>query len=140
MTAPRPLPVPDDTSEPFWDAAANGVLVLARCAHCQGLAHPPAPVCPHCHSTEPTYTCVPVAGEGEVRSWTVLRQPFLPGLIDDLPIVLVDVALDGTDDVRLIGRLLDGPEAPVRLGARVRLDFEQLGDGIAVPAFVLAAP
>jgi uncharacterized OB-fold protein len=136
--AHRPVPVPDETSAPFWAAAADGVLVLARCARCGKTSHPPGPVCPQCHHTDPAFTFEPVDGRGVVRSWTVLRQPFLPGFADDLPIVLVDVAIDATDDVRLIGRLLDGPDAKLRLGAPVEVAFEELGDGVAVPAFALA--
>jgi hypothetical protein len=51
---------------------------------------------------------------------------------------LVDVALDEQSDVRLIGRLLDGPEAPLALGSPVRVAFEDLAPDIAVPAFTLA--
>lgn len=140
MPSTRPVPVPDETSAPFWDAAADGVLVLARCSRCREHSHPPAPVCPRCHRTDPGFVFEPVEGRGVIRSWTVLRQPFLPGFADDLPIVLVDVAIDGTDDVRLIGRLLDGPDAPLHLGAAVAVVFEHLHDGIAVPAFTLARP
>jgi len=141
----RPVPIADDTSAPFWAAAARGELALARCSACGAVAHPPAPVCPSCRSTAPAWTFEPVAGTGVVRSWTVLRQPFLPGFVDDLPIVLVDVAIDGTlhtdgSDVRLIGRLLDGVEAPVALGAVVAVDFERLGIDVAVPAFRLVSP
>ena len=134
----RPVPVPDDTSAPFWAATARGELVLARCSRCRQLTHPPAPVCPNCHHTDPGFTFEPAAPTGVVRSWTVLRQPFLPGFVDDLPIVLVDVAVDGTDDVRLIGRLLDGPDASLRLDAAVVVDFEHIGDDVALPAFRLA--
>jgi uncharacterized OB-fold protein len=139
----RPLPVPDEVSAPFWAATARGELALARCAACGAVAHPPSPVCPSCRSTEPAWAFAVVAGTGVVRSWTVLRQPFLPGFADDLPIVLVDVAIDGTrhpngSDVRLIGRLLDGVDAPVAIGAEVSIDFEHLGDEVAVPAFRLA--
>jgi len=135
--AARPVPVPDEASAPFWEATASGVLALARCTSCSQFTHPPVPVCPGCGSTEPGFTFQPVDGRGVVRSWTVLRQAFLPGFADDLPIVLVDVALDGHDDLRLIGRLLDGPDAPVQVGAAVTVAFEQLADGIAVPAFTL---
>src|SRR5262245_26499547 len=90
----RPVPVPDEQSAPFWKAAAVGELALARCARCSRCVHPPVPVCPACGTTEPAYTFEPVEGLGVVRSWTVLRQSFLPGFVDDLPIVLVDVALD----------------------------------------------
>jgi uncharacterized OB-fold protein len=140
-TPARPRPIADDESAAFWEAAAAGVLALARCARCARLVHPPVPVCPACGSTEPNWSFEPVDGRGVVRSWTVLRQAFLPGFAYDLPVVLVDVALDvGTaSDLRLIGRLLDGPDAPLRRGAAVTVAFEELGDGAAVPAFRLAS-
>ena len=40
-------------------------------------------------------------------------------------------------DLRIIGRLLDGPETQLKLGDRVNLAFEDLGPGISVPAFTL---
>jgi hypothetical protein len=51
---------------------------------------------------------------------------------------LVDVALDGHDDLRLNGRLLDGPSAPLTVGVAVSVSFEHLEPDVAVPAFVLA--
>jgi uncharacterized OB-fold protein len=77
---------------------------------------------------------------GTLCSWTVVRQSFLPGFDADLPFVLADVAIDGADDVRLIGRLVDGPDASLHLGDRVVVTFEQIADGVAVPAFELAGP
>ena len=135
----RPLPVPDDSSREFWAAAARHSLVLARCARCTTFSHPPGAVCPHCGSTDPAFEFVPVDGSGAVRSWTVVRQSFLAGF--DTPFVLVDVELSAQPDLRLIGRLVDGPSAPVHLGAPVRVTFEDVAPGVAVPAFALdAAP
>lgn len=132
----RPVPVPDDRSREFWAAAAAGhSLVLGRCARCAKLVHPPGPVCPHCGSTEPAFEFVPVEGCGSVRSWTVVRQSFLSGF--EVPFLLVDVELSVQADLRLIGRLLDGPEAPLSLGAPVRGVFEDIAPGVAVPAFEL---
>jgi len=133
----RPVPVPDDTSAPFWEATAQGRLDLATCAVCGHHVHPPAPVCPACGTTEPAYVFRAVTDRGVIRSWTVLRQPFLQGFAEDLPIVLADVALDGTDDVRLIGRLVDGPMASIHIGDPVEVTFEHLADGSAIPAFAL---
>jgi uncharacterized OB-fold protein len=133
----RPVPVPDERSQQFWAAAAAHSLVLARCARCAKFSHPPGTVCPHCGSTDPAFEFIPVDGSGSVRSWTVMRQSFLPGF--DVPFVLVDVELFAQADLRLIGRLLDGPDAPLRLGASVRLAFEDLAPGVAVPAFALEA-
>ena len=137
MTASRPVPVPDDVSAPYWTAAAAHVLTLARCSQCGKTSHPPDIVCPRCHHPEPGFVFEPVAGGGTIRSWIVLRQSFVPGFDADLPIVLVDVAIDEQDDIRLIGRLLDGVEAALSVGARVRVAFEDLEPGLAVPAFHL---
>lgn len=131
----RPLPVPDESSVEYWAAAARHVLTVARCGQCATLTMPPDVVCTACGSTDPRYEFTAVSGHGVVRSWTVVRQAFLPGF--DVPFVLVDVELDEQADLRLIGRLLDGDDATLRLGARVRTAFEDLTENIAVPAFEL---
>ena len=133
----RPLPAPDDRSREFWTAAARHSLVLARCARCATFCHPPDATCPHCGSIDPAFEFVPVDGFGSVRSWTVVRQSFLTGF--DTPFVLVDVELTAQPDLRLIGRLVDGPAAPLHLGAPVRVTFEDVAPGVAVPAFALEA-
>jgi uncharacterized OB-fold protein len=89
-----------------------------------------------CGAGDPAFVFEEVDGSGIVRSWTVIRQSFLPGFV--VPYVLVDVELAVQDDLRLIGRLLDGPDAEVCGGARVELAFEDVSSGCAVPAFVLA--
>jgi len=80
----------------------------------------------------------PVSGRGFVRTWTVVRQSFLVGFEDDLPFVLVDVELEEQSDLRIIGRLADGPAVGLRVGDSVVVSFEQLAPGVAVPSFVLA--
>lgn len=137
-TTGRPVPVPDERSAPFWDAAARHRLTIARCGRCGLFNLPPDQVCAHCHSTDPEFVFEPVSGRGTVRSWTVLRQSFLPGFADELPLLLVDVELAEQAELRMIGRLLDGPGAPVRMGAPVTAAFEDLAPGVAIPAFVLS--
>ncbi|MGA8328273.1 MAG: OB-fold domain-containing protein [Mycobacterium sp.] len=134
----RPLPIPDESSASFWAAAAEHVLTVARCARCSALTMPPDAVCPHCHSADPAFAFTPVCGRGIVRSWTVVRQAFLPGFDDDLPFVLVDVELVEQAELRLIGRLLDGAGTDIHIGDPVAVAFEDLAPGVAVPAFELA--
>jgi uncharacterized protein len=133
----RPVPVPDERSAPFWAAAAEHRLEISRCSACSAYSHPPDVVCPHCGSTTPEFVFSPVSGAGTVRSWTIMRQSFLPGFDDDVPFVLVDVELDEATELRVIGRLVDGPEATLTIGARVAVAFEQLRPELAVPAFRL---
>jgi hypothetical protein len=133
----RPVPVPDEQSAPYWEAAAAHILTAARCSNCRLFSLPPDVVCPHCRTTSPNFAFEPVSGRGAVRAWTVVRQSFLPGFEGDVPFVLVDVELDDQRELRLIGRLVDGVEAPLRLGARVVPAFEDLGPGVSIPAFAL---
>ena len=133
----RPQPVPDEASAPFWSAAAEHVLTVARCGQCRRFTMPPDVVCPHCSSPDPDFEFTPVSGRGIVRSWTVVRQAFLPGFDDDIPFVLVDVELVQQADLRLIGRLLDGVDADLHIGDPVAVAFEDLTPGVAVPAFEL---
>ncbi len=134
----RPVPVPDESSAPFWSAAAEHVLTVARCGRCGQLTMPPDVVCPHCRSSDPGFEFTPVSGRGIVRSWTVVRQALLPGFEDDLPFVLVDVELVEQKDLRLIGRLLDGVGVDLHFGDAVAVAFEDLAPGVALPAFELA--
>lgn len=131
----RPLPVPDEVSAPYWAACADHVLTLPRCSRCREFTLPPDSTCPHCHSLDPQFAFEPVSGRGKVRTWTVIRQSFLQGF--DVPFLLVDVQLDEQPSVRVIGRLLDGPETPLSIGDRVAVAFEDLASGISVPAFAL---
>jgi len=73
-----------------------------------------------------------------VRSWTVVRQSFLDGFDDDVPFVLVDVELTEYPGVRLIGRLLDGPQLDLAVGMAVAVAFELVAPGVKVPAFTVA--
>ena len=135
----RPVPVPDERSQGYWDAAADHVLAVARCSVCGKFSIPPDVVCQHCHSTEPDFTFVPVSGRGVVRSWTVMHQSFVPGFDALIPFVLVDVELEEQDDLRTIGRLLDGADAPLAIGKPVVVAFEDLAPRVSVPAFELVS-
>ncbi|HVU60158.1 MAG TPA: OB-fold domain-containing protein [Mycobacteriales bacterium] len=132
----RPVPVPDEVSAPHWQAAANHQLTIARCSECGSFSHPPDVVCEHCGSVTPQFRFMPVDGAGVVRSWTVVRQAFLPGF--DTPYRLVDVELDAQAGLRLVARLLDDLDVQLTIGARVRVSFEDIADGVSVPAFRLA--
>jgi uncharacterized protein len=133
----RPVPVPDELSGPFWQAAAEHVLAIARCSRCRAWVMPPDLTCPWCLSTDPAFVFEPVSGRGTVRSWTVMRQSFLPGFAGDVPFVLVDVSLAEDSELRMIGRLLDGPDAVVRVGDPVTVGFEDIAPGVSVPAWSL---
>jgi len=44
----RPIPVPNEWTKPFWDAAKRGSLELQRCQSCGHFQHPPYATCLQC--------------------------------------------------------------------------------------------
>ncbi|MEV0362348.1 Zn-ribbon domain-containing OB-fold protein [Nocardia fusca] len=137
-TTSRPLPVPDAGSAPYWAAAARHELAIARCARCDRFEIPPGATCSHCGTTEPDFRFERVSGLGVVRSWTVVYRASLLGFAGEVPYLLVDVELAEQTGLRMIGLLLEGPDTTLREGISVRVAFEDVGSGTAVPAFTLA--
>lgn len=133
----KPLPVPDERSEGFWQAAAKHVLAIQRCDACGHMAHPPAVVCPACLSLEARFTFTPVPPRGRLRTWTVMRDAFLPGFRGDIPWAIGDAELDGTGGVRLIARLAENAGTAFTLGAAVEVVFEDVAAGVALPVLRL---
>ena len=66
----RPIPVPNEWTKPFWDAAKQGVLALQRCQSCGHFQHPPYATCVNCISTDLTFE--PVQGKGTIYSYTIM--------------------------------------------------------------------
>ena len=129
--------MPDELSEGFWRAAAAHVLAIQRCVHCERYSHPPVRVCPGCLSTPPAFCFDPVSGRGTIRTWTIMRDAFLPSFRDDVPYAVADVELPEQHDLRIIGLMVDGADAPYEIGAQVEVVFEDIADGAAVPHFRL---
>lgn len=96
----KPIPVPNALSQPYWDAAARGQLVLQRCGRCAAVRHYPRLLCDRCHAKEVDW--VPASGRGRIHSWTVCHHVFHPGFAADVPYVLVTVDLE--EGVRALGR------------------------------------
>ena len=120
----RPTPPPSELSRPFWEAAAQGRLVIQACAACGTLRHYPRLLCSHCHSDAATWQ--PASGQGLIHSWTVSHHAFHPSFVAELPYTLVTVDLD--EGVRALGRWV-GPAA-LAIGQPVLGRFEPREGGV----------
>lgn len=127
-TAPRPRLSPDN--RPFWEGCAAGRLMLPICEACGKPHLPPGPVCPFCLGDRLTWRAA--AGAGTVTTWTMVHKAWFPFFADRVPYNVVQVELD--EGPRLTARLADHHARPA-VGQRVRVDFERLGDDLAVPVF-----
>ena len=114
----------------WWQALAQGELLVPTCRACAKNFFPPQAFCPNCGSHD--LFGKRTAGLGTIYSWTVTHRAFAPQFSDRTPYAIVAVDLD--DGGRLVGRYLDDPAAihdrmPVRValfhdGAENLLGFE----------------
>ena len=138
---PRPLPLPDRDTAPFWRAAAKHRLVFQRCSACQTFRHPIGPLCPACRSFD--FDWVESSGRGAVYSYTVVRHQTHPAFVVPYTVLLVQME----EGPRLVARLRpdgrpsgrDPVDARLRIGAPVRLEWEDV-PGQTLPVFDLEEP
>lgn len=68
----RPRPEHDSITRFFWDAAAEGRLVMQRCGSCKQLQYPPEVCCVRCQTTELEH--VQVSGRGTLFSYAIVDR------------------------------------------------------------------
>src|ERR1700739_3801655 len=90
-TAKKPIPVADDLSRPFWDAAKDGRLVIQRCAACGYYNYPPRRFCEAC--LVPNLSFEQVSGRGHIYTFTIMHQRDVVGFEDAAPFVNIVVEL-----------------------------------------------
>lgn len=116
-------PVYDPVAEPYFQAAAQGRLVVQRCDSCEALRWPPLVGCPECRSRDTTW--VDVAPTGTIWSFVVYHRAFSAALKDEIPYTVAMVQLD--DGPYLLGRTVDGANSP-SVGDRVVAEFSEVSD------------
>jgi uncharacterized OB-fold protein len=128
-------PLEESIARPFWEAAADGRLVLPACSVCGAWQWYPVAERP-CHPGTPLeWRDAP--REGTIFTFTRVERAFLP-FGGDPPYTLALIELDGIDGVRLVTVLVGpGSEAPA-IGDRVRLAPTVL-DTHTLPTFEPAA-
>ena len=70
----RPVPEPTALTRPYWEAAAQGRLVVQRCVACGHLRFPPGPVCTECLDGRAEWQ--PLSGNATVLSHLVFHQGY----------------------------------------------------------------
>ena len=132
----RPIPVPNEWTKPFWDAAKQGVLALQHCRSCGHFQHPPYATCVNCISTDLTFE--PIEGQGTIYAYTIMYHAGDKRFAAAIPYASIIVELDAAKGALLAGNLLEAPYTEARVGRRVEVVFQKLNNDITLPQFRLA--
>jgi len=89
----RPIPPTSALTQPYWDAARRGEMVVQRCESCGDRPFPPRATCPSCGASSLSWS--PVSGRATVYSYTIAHRPPHPAFAaQHPPVVAVGMAVE----------------------------------------------
>ena len=110
-------PEPDVFTRPYWEAAAEGRLLLRRCADCGRAHHYPREFCPSCWSEDVDWE--QASGEAVLYTWSVVHANDLPPFRERLPYVAAVVDL--VEGPRMMTAVVGCDPLTLRVGMRLRV-------------------
>jgi uncharacterized OB-fold protein len=125
-----PLPEVDNPiTKPFWDGCRAGKLMLQRDRQTGQVHWPPKPA----YWKGGRLEWFEASGRGEVYTYVVAHEPFLPAFRHLLPHIMVVVQLD--EGPRLVGYMVRCSPQAMAFGMRVRIAFEPLTEAVTLPVW-----
>jgi uncharacterized OB-fold protein len=115
------VPEITDAHRPFWDSLKRHQAELQRCDVCGRFRFIPSERCP-CGSR--TYTWTPIAGQGEVYTYTVVHRAPTAAYQRLAPYVIAHVTL--TEGPRMISTLVGCEPSEVTVGMAVRIAYDDV--------------
>ncbi|MBJ7001783.1 Zn-ribbon domain-containing OB-fold protein [Streptomyces griseofuscus] len=113
------LPEADAFTRPYWAAAADGRLLIRRCAACGRAHHYPREFCPHCWSEDVAWE--QATGRATLYTWSTVHRNDLPPFSDRTPYIAAVVDL--AEGPRMMTRVVDAEEAELSAGMPLRVAF-----------------
>ena len=120
----KPVPTPDEMSQPFFEGAADDKLVIQKCNSCPVFLWPLKELCTECLSEDLKWEAV--SGSGTVHSFVIMHRLFHPGFQDDVPYNLTVVELAEGPRVTTILRNVENED--IHVGLKVQAGWEIAGE------------
>ena len=127
----KPLPVPDEDSQPFFAGAREQKLMIQHCSTCGTAMWPVKTRCINCLEAELTW--VQASGQGTLYSFVLMHQVYHPGFASEVPYNIAEVDL--AEGLRIITNIIGCPNDQLRIGMSLEATFEALADEITLPKF-----
>jgi uncharacterized OB-fold protein len=124
----KPLPQPDNVSAPYWQAAAEGRLLVQECPECGHRQFYARAFCTKCTAEPEWLEC---SGRGTVHTFTVVRQNGARPFRDELPYAVGMVELE--EGPMIMGGITDCDADDVHIGMPVEVHFMKATDEIGIP-------
>jgi uncharacterized protein len=121
----------DEASAHFFEATAQGRLLLRACTDCQHVRGPEVPMCTECLSEN--FEWIDAAGTGHLESWVVVHsRAGADGVVPD-PRIIATVEL--TEGPWMTGVLSDIDPGQISGSLPVVVAFERPPESESIPVF-----
>ena len=117
-------PVPNLETKAFWDATAEGKLMVGKCEACGKLHYYPRAICPFCFGDKTELQ--QVSGNGTIYTYSVMRRAPIPYAIAYVTLAEGPTKMTNIDDCDL---------DQIKIGQAVKLVFKPSDGGPPVPMF-----
>jgi len=116
------LPTVETDTRPYWDAAKEGKLLIAKCDACGKVHHYPRPFCPSCWSED--VHPIEASGRGTLYTYSTVYVNDLHPFKTRLPYVAALVELE--EGPRLMTNIEGCEPDELSVGMAVEVDFRSL--------------
>lgn len=121
-----------DMARKYWEGFEEEELRLPRCDDCEKYHWYPLRACPHCRSTDITWT--KMSGRSTLFTWVGVKYDFqLPFLKDKVPLNTGLVVPDEAENVRLPALIVSDDEPEI--GMPLKIDFVEDQSGLKSPVY-----
>ncbi len=126
------LPVPTPETQPYWDGAREGRLMLPWCEDCGRPHFHPRTICPHCGGARLRWQAA--SGRARLHTYVINHKP-ARGFEDRVPYVIAVVELE--EGPRLLTNIEIAEPTPetLRIDMPLLVSFRALDGKIALPVF-----
>lgn len=130
---PKPVPVPDEVTKPFWDAVNEQRLVAQFCPSCNKYQHPPQRRCAQCGADQLAFR--QLSGKGTIYSWQVMHDTRIVLMQTYQPFIIAVVESEESPDVWFLTNLPGSASGQFAIGDSVIVEFEEIRPGTFLPQF-----
>lgn len=127
-TGTRPAMAPGTLDRLYFEAAAQGRLVIQRCPSCDHRQFPPKLICTNC-GADPEW--LEASGKGVIHTFTIVRRHGVEPFKSLTPFVLA--MIDLPEGVRLMGNVTGVDPEAAKVGLAVRAYAIRIDNTMALP-------
>ena len=129
-SAKREPPAYSELAAPYWEAAAQGRMVIQECVDCAAAIFPPRPLCPRCWSSSVVWR--EASGRARIESFSVVHRAPNETFAAEVPYVVALVLLD--EGPRMMTNVVGCAPDDVEIDMPVRAVYTEY-DGFVLPQF-----